>query len=308
MESSLTSRKSAPTGMRRIDWLPYLYFLPALLFMALILFFPIMLSLYMSVHASNLLRPTEVADFVGLGNYAAMVQSAQFWMNLRVTALFTLYSTIGALVLGLGCALLLNRNFRGRGIARALIIVPWAVPPIVVTIIWTLLFNPNFGVIDYIFTTLRLMDKPWIWLTEPTHAFIAVTVVTIWQHFPIATVMFLAGLQGIAPELHEAAAIDGAGIWSRFRHVTWPGLAPVTSVLVLLLTIWIFRSFVTIFLMTNGGPGDATNTIVINVYLQAFQFFNFGYATALGSVTLLISLAFSVVYLLFLKQFQFAEV
>ncbi len=284
--------------IRRLNVLPYLLVLPSVMVIGLLLVYPIGRAVWLSLYDLDLLRPARGAVFVGLGNYADMLGRSQFWRACWATLIYTAGTVVGSYVIGLASALLVNQRFYGRAVARSILIVPWAVPYVVVTLIWSWMLEPEFGVVNFLLTHTHLLSHKVQWLTHPSIAMLSVLIVTVWSQYPFATVMLLAGLQTIPRELYEAAAIDGGGSLSRFWHITRPGLAPVALVVNLLLVIWSFRRFTIIFVMTGGGPARSTETIVIQTYLEAFRNFSMGYAAALGVMTLLVSLVFSACYLL----------
>lgn len=283
--------QSRPTGVA------VLLLLPALLVLGFVLFYPIGLAIYsgfFDIGLMNLGQP----EYVGLENYRRMVETPAFWASARVTVVYTIGVVGGAYIVGLLNALLLNRAFRGRTLARTLIIIPWAVPHVVTVLIWNWMLDANYGVINYFMQTLHLIEENLRWRAMPDLAMVSVVGVTIWSVYPVALVMLLAGLQSIPRDLYEAAAVDGSNAWQRFWHITWPGLAPVNIVLILLLSLMAFTRVVTIiYLMTAGGPAGATETLPIQTYLQAFKFFRMGYASAIGTVVLVIAIIFSVIYL-----------
>jgi ABC-type sugar transport system permease subunit len=199
---------------------------------------------------------------------------------------------------GLATALMLDRKFPGRAAARALVILPWAIPYVAAALIWGWLFDYEFGVLNFLALSTGLVDHKLNFLLACPDALISLTGVSIWKLFPLGTVMFLAGLQTIPAEYYEAARVDGAGSLQCFWYITQPGLRSVTIMLTLLITIWSFgRAFTIIFLLTEGGPAGCSENIVIRSYLEAFKFFHIGTASAIGVIVLLISLVFSVAYL-----------
>ncbi|MCA1648440.1 MAG: sugar ABC transporter permease [Chloroflexi bacterium] len=200
-------------------------------------------------------------------------------------------------LIGLGTALLLNNRFRGRAVLRTIAIIPWPIPEVVAVMIWAWMFSADFGVINY-FVSLVVPGSGKVgWLSDPNFALPAVSMVTIWKQFPLATVMILAGLQHIPVDHYEAAAVDGANAGQRFRYITLPGLRHVNLVLVLLLVLYTFKRVTIIFVMTGGGPGRATETLPIQTYLQSFQFFDMGYASAIGTLMLTVAMSFTLLYL-----------
>jgi multiple sugar transport system permease protein len=178
-----------------------------------------------------------------------------------------------------------------------MLILPWALPPVVTGLVWAWMFDFQFGVINYGLRLLHLTDKNLSWMVSPDLALPAVIVATSWKHLPLATIILLAGLQSISGELYEAAQIDGASALQRYRSVTLPGLRPVLGLLLLLETLWNFKSFAYIYMMTGGGPARSTESLVVSVYYEAFQFYKFGYAAALGMIVLVICVGITLVYL-----------
>lgn len=293
--SPLVGRRQQPRS--RFPWVPFFLILPALLVLAAVLFYPIALAIYSSFFDIGMMNLSK-QTFVGLDNYMTMVRTPAFWASARVTLIYTAGVVVGAYAVGLGAAMLLNKPFRGRAIARTMIIIPWAIPNVVTVMIWNWMLDANYGVVNYLLSVFHLIDTNLQWRAMPQLAQISVIGVTVWTTFPVALVMLLAGLQAIPRDLYEAASVDGANAWQRFRHITWPGLAPVNIVLILMLTLLAFTRVVTIiYLMTAGGPAGATETLPIQTYLQAFKFFRMGYASAIGTIVLIIAVIFSLVYL-----------
>ena len=277
--------------------LPYLLLLPVLLGVGVVLLYPIAKNTWLSLHALDYVRPQKGQTFIGLENYRELLASRDFWLAMSNTAVYTLGTVVGSFGIGLFTAVFLNERFRARWLARTLIILPWAVPYVAAVLIWTWIMDAEYGVLNYLLVKSGLAARKIPWLASPTYAMLAVLIVTVWKQFPFATVMLLAGLQAIPDALYEAAQIDGAGRARRFLHVTLPGLRSVTGVVLILLTIWAFRRFTVIYVMTGGGPARATETLPIQTYIEAFSNYNMGYAASMGTVSLLISMAATFVYL-----------
>lgn len=292
-------RGRAPRGRvagERYGALPILLVLPAAALLALVLVVPICIALWSSLFSLNIL---DLADqrFIGLQNYARLLTDSAFWHALLVTCAYTLCVLVGAYTLGLVTALLLRPKFPGRGAARTIAILPWAVPQVVAVLVWVWMFDSNYGVVNYVLEVLGIGDRHVKWLEDGQLAFVAVVVVSVWVLYPVATTMLLAGLQGIRTDLYEAARVDGASRWQQFRYVTLPGLAPVNLVLVLLLVLLGFTRVVTIiYVMTGGGPGRATETLPLQTYLEAFKYHELGYASAVGTMVLLVAAGFAMLY------------
>lgn len=294
---ALTGVELAP-HRRRLDPFPHILLVPSMLALALVIFYPIAQVIVLSFQNGNLLRGgAQNRAFIGIANYVTASEMADFWNSLWVSALYAVIGVFLSYVIGLFFALVLSGKFYGRGLARALAIAPWAMPPVVTSIVWLWMYDPQFGVINYVLQEFRIIGENLAWLNDPTRALPAVIIVTVWKHIPLAMMVLLAGLQSIPSDLYEAARIDGASPVGEFRYVTMPGLRPVTGVIILMLTLWIFKEFTYVYVLTGGGPGRSTETIVLQVYYQAFKYLDFGVAAAIGIVVMLICLAFAAIYL-----------
>ncbi len=186
------------------------------------------------------------------------------------------------LLLGLGAALLLNQSFWWRGMARALVIIPWALPSVIIGLMWTWIYDFNLGVLNDILLRIGLISAPHPWLAQPSTALACIMLALVWQGFPFFTVTILAGLQTVPHELYEAAEIDGASPWRQFLHVTLPSIAGIVATAVLLRIIWVANSLDVILVMTGGGPGYATHTLPLYAFLRAYTGMEFGYAASLS--------------------------
>jgi multiple sugar transport system permease protein len=268
---------------------------PSLLILAALLLYPLGDVFRLSFYDSNLQR--EV--WVGLGNYAALAEDALFWRAFGQTVVFTFFSVAFHLIIGLGLALLLNLPINGafRTVARGLLIVPWLLAPTVAGMIWVLMLAP-FGVANGLLTSLGLLDPMAAvsWLGDPSTALGSVTAMNVWRAFPFFMVMLLAGLQAIPRQLYEAAEIDGASLVRQFWHVTLPQLRGVMATVVLLDSIWTFRAFDPVFVMTGGGPAHASEVLPTAIYFDGFQKLRFGYASAEAVVMFAILFTVSAFY------------
>ena len=226
---------------------------------------------------------TEPTRWIGTLNFRDLLHDTLFWESFRIGLLWAVGVTVPQFLLGLGLALLLNQPLRLRWPARALAIVPWAMPEVVVGIMWRLVYNPDAGILNETIRDLGLGDGR-DWLSGLATALPAVIVVGVWAGMPQTTVALLAGLQNTPRELHEAAAMDGAGAWRRFRTVTWPAIRPVALAITALNFIWNFNSFALVYVLTNGGPGGRTRLPMLFAYEEAFRYGQFGYAAAMGCV------------------------
>jgi multiple sugar transport system permease protein len=232
------------------------------------------------------LRRNDTADFVGLDNFTRLAGDAFFWDSFRIGMVWAVSVTLIQLVASLGLALLLNSNLRFRSLTRLLALIPWAMPPVVVAIMWTMIYAPN-GPLNHLLGVVGLPDDT-NWLGDFDTALPAVIVVGVWVGMPQTTVTLLAGLQQIPAELMEAAAVDGASAWQRFRSVVLPSLRPVILSITSLNFIWNFNSFGLVYVMTEGGPGGKTMLPMLFTYLEAFKNRNLGYAAAMGVVLVVV--------------------
>lgn len=272
---------------------PYILVLPAAIYVAVIAGFPVLKGLELSFTRTMLLRPSGGAQ-VGVDNYVDILSSPAFGSSLWTTIVYSALTVAGSLFLGTVAALALNRAFVGRTFARAVLIVPWAVPTVAAALVFRWMFNNSSGVANNALSGLGIGEVGW--LTDPNFGMFSVLLVTLWKVTPLVMLVVLAALQSIPEELHEAARVDGASAYTTFFSVVLPQLAPTLRVLGLLMLIWSFRRFEVIWLMTGGGPVGATNTVVVNVYREAFVNGQLGMAAALGMIGLLLSLCVTVIY------------
>lgn len=283
---STARRRPSPLGSK---WTPYLFLTPAALFILVFQAVPLAQEVYLSFTRTTLLNPTR-SQWVGFDNYVRIFGDDDFRRTLLTTFIYVIACVIGAVGSGLVVALLLNKGFRGRGMARALITVPWAAPGIAVALIATWMLNAQYGIVNRFLNAVGLGVPGGAILDSPKYALPAVLATTIWQLFPFTSVVLLSALQSVPQDLTEAATVDGAGRWWTFRAVTWQVIKPVVGLLALLMTIWSLRRFELIWLMTKGGPVGKTETLVIDLYSQAFESKELGRAAAIGMVGVVISL------------------
>ncbi len=284
--------------MTRLDgsrWTPYAFAAPVALYLALFQGWPLVQEVLLSFTATSLLSPQDRVP-VGLENYQDLANQSDFLAALGTTAMYTVACVVLAVGIGLLTALLLNAPFRGRGVARALVTIPWAAPPVAVALIFGWMYNAQYGIWGRMLRSFGLAAGTENWLDSPHYALPAVLITTIWQIFPFASVVILAALQGVPAEQREAAAVDRADRLSIFWAVTWPVIRPSVTLLALFVTIWSLRRFDLIWLLTQGGPVGATNTLVVELYRRAFVYRELGAAAAIGVVGLLIALAITLVY------------
>ncbi len=278
----------------------WLLLAPLLAIMTFVIGWPLAKTIAVSFTDAKLLGGD--VNWVGLANYQKVFSAPAFYATVWTTIRFVLISVGGELLLGLLAALLLDQRFFGRGLLRALMILPWALPTVVNATMWRLIYNPDFGAFNALFTQLGLIGAYRSWLGEPTSALYAVCLADVWKNFPLVALIALAALQAVPRELRAAAVIDGAGPWSRFRAVILPYLIGPLTVAVVLRIIEAFKVFDIIWVMTRGGPANTTKTISILVYQQAFSFQQAGLGASIALVMVLISTILITTYVVILRK------
>jgi len=268
---------------------------PTLLIFALVIAYPLLEAIYLSFF--SIYTPTLQGQWVGLENYRTMLSSQEFWKALGTNIVWTVGTLTLQVVFGIAMALLLNLNFYFRSLARSLVLFPYFVSTVVAVLVWRWMFNDTYGILNRAILASGLSDMPLDWLGSMPNAMISIILVGAWKYFPFVVIAVLARLQTIPSELYEAAHIDGAGPWSRFWDVTLPQLREVLIVIVLLRTIWDFKEFDLIYLLTGGGPVASTQTLPILVYKQAFGMNAMGKASTYAIGIMVVLLVFMVLYL-----------
>ena len=276
---------------------------PTVLLLLAITAFPLLFNLWNSFHYDNLLNPAAGHPFTGLANYTRIFSSQTGLLAaVEHTVAYTLVSVPVEVVIGLGIALLLDRPIRGRGICRALILLPWAVPSVVSAIMWRTLLDPQTGGVNYVLGLLHLPGSHTTWLNASTFStWLAIGVIDIWQSVPFVAILLLAGLQGIPRELYEAAQVDGVTAWRTFRRITLPLLRPALLVTLVFRTLSAFLIFDIIYALTGGGPGTATTTLSYVDWSAFLVNSDFGLGGAISIVMIIAVLAIAAVYRATLK-------
>jgi ABC-type sugar transport system permease subunit len=269
--------------------------LPAVGTILLIALFPLGWTVWESLHLHDLRMPWLGRPFIGLDNYVEAVGDQRFREALVHTLLFTLASVTLELALGCVLALAMNRAFRGRGLVRAAILVPWAIPTVVAALIWRFMFDGDSGIVNAVLASLGV--TPPVWFVDRFAAWVPVVLGDVWKETPFVALLLLAGLQGIDPSLYEAARIDGASAWRQFRHVTLPLLKPALLVALIFRTRDAFRVFDLVYVMTGGGPGTATEPIALYTFTSLLQNLRFGYGSALSVLVFLVAFVLAVGYI-----------
>ncbi|MBZ4335855.1 sugar ABC transporter permease [Corallococcus interemptor] len=273
----------------------YLLVAPAVLVLAVVALYPVLAAVWLSLHRFILVFGER--RFTGLENYAYLMGDARFGSALGNTAYFTAVAVAVELLLAVPLALLLNRAFPGRGLLRASVLVPWAIPTVVSARLWAWMFNPDYGLIN------RMLGGAEInWLGAPGYALHAAILVDVWKTTPFVALLVLAGLQGIPEDLYKAARVDGASEWRRFRSITLPLLKPALLLAVLFRSLDAFRVFDAIYVLTEGGPANTTETLSIYAYKTLMRSGDFGYGSTLSVATFLCVVLLAVVWLRWLGR------
>jgi multiple sugar transport system permease protein len=276
---------------------------PMCLVLLLVVGYPLVDALWLSLHRANLAHPEQGQPFIGLGNYLYALRQASFWASLRRSLYFTCTSVALELALGLLFALLLNERFRGNLGARLAMIFPWALLTVSNGVLWAWILNPTYGVANAFLVGVGLLHAPKSWLSDTFWTMQVIILVDAWKAVPTMTLLLLAGLQPIAHDLYEAAAIDGASRWQKFSRITLPLLRPVILVVVALRTIGAFRAFDIIYVLTgNGGPADSTKVLSFYAYDQTFRYLFFGYGSAVSWLVTAFMLVWIIIYLWLLRS------
>ncbi|WP_162794689.1 carbohydrate ABC transporter permease [Nonomuraea lactucae] len=279
-----------PGAARR---LPYLFVGGAAVYLVLLTAAPLLNGLWLSVTDAQLLNPTG-GSFIGFQHYARLFGDPGFYHSLYVTLVYTAAVVAGSLLLGTVAAVLLNRSFPGRTAARTVLTMPWAVPTVAVSLIFVWIYNNDSGVLNRLVRALGFDAQGW--LTDTSWALVAVTAASVWKVFPFVMLVVLAALQSVPDELYESSRVDGADALNTFRQIVFPYLLPMLRVAALLMTIWSLRRFDIVWLLTQGGPVEATNTVVISVYRESFINSDLGLSAAIGAVGLVLSTVVTVAH------------
>jgi multiple sugar transport system permease protein len=277
--------------------LPFLLLAPALLVLLALSIYPLVYAVRVSLQTGTGSR----AEW-SLENFARLFSDGFFLSALLHTLVYAAIALTCEFLLGLGLALLMNQEIGGRAFFRAALLVPMMLPPVVVGVVWRLALNPNFGAINGTLKSFGIDTESLTWTASPRLAFLSVIVVDVWQWTPFVFLILLAGLQAIPQEPYEAARMDGSSEWQTFRFITLPLLKPAILIVLLLRTMDLLRVFDQIFILTEGGPGFATETISLYIYRAAFRFGNFGYAAAMSFVLLIVTNSISLIYIRLLQR------
>ena len=277
--------------------LGYALVLPSLVVLFFTVFYPIAQTVLYSLHTNRLNMPYLGTPFVGLANYATLLSQQAFWKAVAHTLEYTVITVAGELVLGLLVALAIDQSFRGRGIVRAAVLIPWSLPGIVIGLSWAWLYLVPFGVLNDLLVRIGALSSPFSFLGDANAAMWSVSAATIWRQTPFAALILLAGLQSISGELYEAAKIDGASRLQRFTNITLPLLRGAILVVLIFRTLGSIRTFDLIFGMTRGGPIDRTETLSLYTYRLLFGFLDIGLGAASAIMMVLLASIICFIYI-----------
>lgn len=293
-------KKKYLTRDQRDNRTAWIMLAPALLFLAVMIAYPLGKVIHDAFSQVNLIKP-NVSGFAGLDNFKTILNDEHFWNDAKNTVIWTVCSVAGEYIVGMLAAVLLNQKFKGRAIFRTCVFILWLVPIIVAGMTWDWMLNTDFGIVNYLLTHLHIIQAPINFLGDARFAMATVIFVNIWRSFPYYTISFLAAMQSIPGDLSEAAAIDGAGMFTRFFRITLPQLKSVSLVIVFIHVIWTAINFDFIWVMTEGGPNYATETLPIMIYRYSMKKFNVGAASALSTMM------FTVMTILFVFYYRKRE-
>jgi multiple sugar transport system permease protein len=281
---------------------PYLFILPTMLYLFIFQLYPLIENIRLSFTNLSLISSTS-PKYIGLDNYIYLLTSdSHFWKIVQNTLFWVFGSVSLQFIVGMLAALILNRKFKLRGLLRGLVLVPWVTPFVVMGIIWKWIFDGQWGLLDFILREIGLISKNIIWLGNMQTVWPSLLLVSIWKGFPYMTLVLLSGLKGIDLEIYEAAEVDGAEGWKLFRYITLPMLRPAIFVCLLVAMVTTWTKFELIWILTEGGPGVATNILPTYIYSNSFVFYNLGRGSAIATISTIIVLIISMFYIKTLKE------
>lgn len=280
--------------MNKKKFSPYILIAPVVIFMLIVYGYPLFLTLKYSFFDASLIGENNV--FVGLKNYISVLKDKQFYDTFFLTVKWTVLTIGFKIGIGFFIAMILNAKIYMKKAYRFLILIPWAIPQVVVSIIWSWILDGKYGYLNYYLQNFGIIEKPLSWLTETNLAFLSTSFVDAWVGIPLVVMMFLSGLGSIPDSLYEAARVDGANKIQQFFNVTIPSMKKVIIIVFTLTTIWTFNSFNIIFVLTGGGPIGATETLMLKIYREVFGNYDLGVSSTLSIIVFIILTLMSVIY------------
>lgn len=297
--ATMAKRKSKPKRLA-INYWPFV--IPALIVIAAVIVFPWVFTLWMSVNKWTL---GQSQSFIGLDNYIRLATDARFWESLWHTVLYTVLSVVAPLILGTLAALIFDSNFPLRGFLRGVFVMPMMATPVAVALVWTMMFHPQLGVLNYLLSLVGIGPQEWIY--NQVSVIPSLVLVEVWQWTPLIMLIVLGGLASVPREPYESAEIDGANAWQKFRYLTLPMISPFLMIAVIIRGIDAIKSFDIIYAMTQGGPGTASETINIYLYNTAFAYYDIGYGSAMAVVFFIVIVALSFMLLMMRQRTRWTD-
>ena len=277
------------------------FLLPSLIILALLMAYPIGRTLIMSFQHIRFAAGSTESTWVGLANYHRLVSDKTFLTSLRGTAYFSCMEVLLVIIFSLGLALLLNHRLARFSVIRIILLIPWAIAPVANAILWQWIFNPNYGALNAVLRALGIIKYNVVWLATPAGALNALLLVDAWKSMPFITLLFLSAIQRVPPYLYRAAYMDGANAFQQFLHITLPQIKASLAIAVVLQAIWSLRIFDVVYVLTRGGPADATALLNFLAYRTTFSFLDLGYGATIANIVFIASLVFSLVIILLLR-------
>lgn len=296
----MNQRSTSSPYLRKEARVAWMMIAPALIALCVVAVYPVLRTLWLSMHEMNLKRPQSGYPFIGLSNFAQIFSDKRALVNIGFTFQFTITTVLLELFFGFAAALLMNRPFRGRGLTRAAILIPWAIPTSVSAMMWKFIYNDQYGLFNDVLMKLGVISSYQSWLSTVGGTFMALVITDVWKTFPYMALLILAGLQMLPEELYESAKIDGANSIKRFAYITLPLIKRTLLVALLFRTLDAFRVFDLISVMTGGA--NRSESIAIYAHKQMMSFLNFGYGSALAVIIFVVVLSISLVYMKFIGR------
>jgi ABC-type sugar transport system permease subunit len=282
--------------------LGFFLLLPTIIILCAVIVYPMGNSLWLSFQNLNISNPARGREYVGFQNYLEVLHSNDWWLSLVRTLYFVAADLLIGIPAGLGIALLLNKERKGKSVILAIILFPYVLAPIVNSLIWKLIYDPNYGFLNGFLMQVGLIKNYIPWLSSPTLAIVMLIIANLWQGTPFAIVLFLAGLKSIPKEEYEAAAIDGASKSVSFKYITIPHLQPIIYMNVVMKTILTFKLFDIIYSLTGGGPGGSTTVVSMLIYRESFEYMKFGQGAAMSYLLLVLVFILVIIYSQMFKE------
>jgi len=280
------------TGLSHDERRAYLFLAPLAVVLMGVAVFPILYSFYISLYSLKLTRPQR-APFVWFDNYVAVLSDGQFWSAVERTVIFSVIAVAAIVILALLVALLLNEQFPGRRVLTALLLIPWAIPYVANALMWKWIYDSNYGALNGILYQLGFISSYMVWLGDADKTLALIANAFVWKEVPLAAILLLVGLKTIPADLYAAARVDGANAVKRFLHVTLPALGPSFALVLIYETMMAIRHFDLFFILTEGGPGDASSVVAWRIYVETFRNLSFGIGAAMSYILALATLALS---------------